>query len=128
MSSVTLPVTLRAALGRVPCAHHMMRRASMRAEVLAEVANSCGAMMGLLLTRLEVEAHRGLPSFRRHPRTRSCSSIFLPPWRSSTNGRPPSGASSALMTHNCRGSIVVHSISKSVEPNEEQKEMISSFQ
>ena len=33
-----------------------------------------------------------------------------------------------LMTHKCRGSIVVFSISKSVEPNEEQKEMISSFQ
>ena len=34
----------------------------------------------------------------------------------------------ALMTHKCRGPIVVLSISKSVEPNEEQKEMISSFQ
>ena len=33
-----------------------------------------------------------------------------------------------LMTHKCRGSIVVLSISKSVEPNEEQKEMISGFQ
>ena len=33
-----------------------------------------------------------------------------------------------LMTHKCRGSIVVLSISNSVEPNEEQKEMISSFQ
>ena len=32
-----------------------------------------------------------------------------------------------LMTHKCRGSIVVLSISKSVEPNKEQKEMISSF-
>jgi len=32
------------------------------------------------------------------------------------------------MTHKYRGSIVVLSISKSVEPNEEQKEMISSFQ
>ena len=29
----------------------------------------------------------------------------------------------ALMTYKCRGSIVVLSISKSVEPNEEQKEM-----
>ena len=67
MSSVTLPVTLRAALGRVPCAHHMMRRASMRAEVLTEVANGCGAVTQLLLTWLEVEAHRGPPSFRRHP-------------------------------------------------------------
>ena len=35
---------------------------------------------------------------------------------------------SDLMTHKYRGSIVVLSISKSVEPNEEQKEMISSFQ
>ena len=34
----------------------------------------------------------------------------------------------ALMTHKYRGSIVVLSISKSVEPNKEQKEMISGFQ
>ena len=67
MNIITLPVTLRAALGRVPCAHHMMRRASMRSEVLSEVANGCGAVMQLLLTWLEVEAHRGPPSFRRHP-------------------------------------------------------------
>jgi hypothetical protein len=33
-----------------------------------------------------------------------------------------------LMSHKYRGSIVVLSISKSVEPNEEQKEMISGFQ
>uniref|UniRef100_M8BMC5 Cyanohydrin beta-glucosyltransferase n=1 Tax=Aegilops tauschii TaxID=37682 RepID=M8BMC5_AEGTA len=33
-----------------------------------------------------------------------------------------------LMTHKYRGSIVVLSISKSVEPNEEQKKMISGFQ
>ena len=33
-----------------------------------------------------------------------------------------------LMTHKCRGSIIVLSISKSVEPNEERKEMIRSFQ
>ena len=33
-----------------------------------------------------------------------------------------------MMTHKCRGSIVVLPISKSVEPNEEQKEMISGFQ
>ena len=33
-----------------------------------------------------------------------------------------------VMTHKCKGSIVVLSISKSVEPNEEQKEMISGFQ
>ena len=31
------------------------------------------------------------------------------------------------MTHKYRGSIVVLSVSKSVEPNEEQKEMISGF-
>ena len=67
MSSFTLPVTLRAALGRVRCAHHMVRKASMRAEVLMEVANGCGAVTQLLLTWLEVEAHRGPPSFRRHP-------------------------------------------------------------
>jgi len=34
----------------------------------------------------------------------------------------------ALITHKYRGSIVVLSLSKSVEPNEEQKEMISGFQ
>ena len=33
-----------------------------------------------------------------------------------------------MMTHKYRGSIVVLSISKSVEPNEEQKEMTSGFQ
>ena len=32
------------------------------------------------------------------------------------------------MTHKYRGPIVVLSVSKSVEPNEEQKEMINSFQ
>ena len=34
----------------------------------------------------------------------------------------------AMMPHKYRGSIVVLLISKSVEPNEEQKEMISNFQ
>ena len=33
----------------------------------------------------------------------------------------------SLMTHKYRGSIVVLSISKSVKPNEELKEMISDF-
>ena len=33
-----------------------------------------------------------------------------------------------VMTHKCRGSIIVLPISKSVKPNEEQKEMISGFQ
>ena len=33
-----------------------------------------------------------------------------------------------MMTHKYMGSIVVLSISKSVEPNEEQKEMTSGFQ
>ena len=33
-----------------------------------------------------------------------------------------------LMTHKYKGSIVVLSVSKSVEPNEEQKEMTSGFQ
>ena len=33
----------------------------------------------------------------------------------------------SVMTHKYRGSIVVLSISKSVEPNKEQKEMISCF-
>ena len=37
------------------------------------------------------------------------------------------GRGRCLMTHKYRGSIVVLSISKSVEPNEEQKEMTSSF-
>ena len=34
----------------------------------------------------------------------------------------------SMVTHKYTGSIVVLSISKSVEPNEEQKEMISGFQ
>ena len=34
----------------------------------------------------------------------------------------------ALMTHKYMGSIVAFLISKSVEPNEEQKEMTSGFQ
>ena len=38
------------------------------------------------------------------------------------------GGRLGLMSHKCRGTIIVLSISKSVEPNEEQKEMISSFQ
>ena len=70
MNGVTLSVTLRAALGRVPCVHHMKKRASMCAEVLMEVANGCEAATQLLLTWLGVEAHRGPPSFRRHPRQR----------------------------------------------------------
>ena len=68
MSSAALLVTLGAALGRVPCALHRMSRASMCAEVLPEMANGCGAVMGLLLTRLEVEAHRGPLSFCRRQR------------------------------------------------------------
>ena len=68
MSSFALLVTLGAALGRVPCALHMMRRASMRTEVLAKVADGCGVMMGLLLTLLEVKVHRGPHSFRCRPR------------------------------------------------------------
>ena len=50
MSSVTQLATLLAALGRVPYVHQMKRRASMRAEVLMEVANGCGAVTQLLLT------------------------------------------------------------------------------
>ena len=42
----------------------------MRTEVLTEVVSGCGAMTQHLLTWLEVEAHRGPPSFRRHPRRR----------------------------------------------------------
>ena len=68
MSSAALLVTLGAALGRVTCALHMMRRASMRAEVLTGMPNGCGAMTRLLLTCLEVEVHRGPPIFRRCPR------------------------------------------------------------
>ena len=37
------------------------------------------------------------------------------------------GGCYALMTHKYKGSIVVLSISKSDEPNEEQKEMTSGF-
>ena len=49
---------------------------------------------------------------------------------SSSSSRPPlvRAPREALMTHKYRGSIIVLSVSKSVEPNEEQKEMISGFQ
>ena len=40
----------------------------MHAEVLAEVADGCGVVMGLLLTQLEVEAHHGPHNFHRRPR------------------------------------------------------------
>ena len=53
------------------------------------------------------------------------------PWRWRTgrlNRRDDEMDDGSLMTHKYRGSIVVLSISKSVEPNEEQKEMISGFQ
>ena len=40
----------------------------------------------------------------------------------------PIVALKSLMTHKYRGSIILLSISKSVEPNEEQKEMIRGFQ
>ena len=50
MSSATLLVTLGAALGRIPRALHVMRRASMHAEVLAKMADNCRAVIGLLLT------------------------------------------------------------------------------
>ena len=43
-------------------------------------------------------------------------------------GRRGDAVDEQLMTHKCRGSIVAFSISKSVEPNEEQKEMTSGFQ
>ena len=58
----------------------------------------------------------------------------VPPPQASVATKNLSGARSGtlpegeLMTHKCRGSIVVLSISKSVEPNEEQKEMIRGFQ
>ena len=67
MSLAALLVTLGAALGRVPCALHNMRRANMHAEVLAKVADDCGVVMGLLLPRLELESHHGPHSFRRYP-------------------------------------------------------------
>ena len=50
MSSTVPLVTLGAALGRVTCSIHMMRRASMRTEALAEVADGQRAVMELLLT------------------------------------------------------------------------------
>ena len=43
-----------------------------------------------------------------------------------TKGAPL--ALAPVMTHKYMGSIVVLSISKSVEPNEEQREMTSGFQ
>ena len=46
----------------------------------------------------------------------------------SRNGYGNAIISRYVMTHKYRGSIVAFSISNSVEPNKEQKEMISSFQ
>ena len=43
-------------------------------------------------------------------------------------GSGPTGSKTPVMAPKYRGSIVVLSISKSVEFNEEQKEMISGFQ
>ena len=49
-SGATLLVTLGAVLGRVPCALHMMRKASMHAKTLAKMVHSRQAMIDLLLT------------------------------------------------------------------------------
>ena len=68
MSSAAPLVTLGAALGRVPCTLHVTRRASMRAEVLAEVADGRRAVMELVLMQLEVEAHHGPRSCRHRLR------------------------------------------------------------
>jgi hypothetical protein len=48
--------------------------------------------------------------------------LFLLP-----GGRPGRRLAGAVMTHKYRGCIVVLSINKSVEPNEEQKVLMSSF-
>ena len=53
---------------------------------------------------------------------------FLEQTQSRRLGVDVKEATRLLMTHKCRGSIIVLSISKIVEPSEEQKEMISGFQ
>ena len=58
-------------------------------------------------------------------RLRPKGSFSLRAW---SPDRPGEGPDRLVMTHKYRGSIVVLSISKSVEPNEEQKEMTSGFQ
>ena len=50
MSSVTTPVTLDAAVGRVLCVIRGMKEASMPAEVLAKMARSRWVVTKLLLT------------------------------------------------------------------------------
>ena len=109
MSSVTMLVTLGAAVGRVLCILRETKEASMHAEVLAKMAYSRRAMIELLLTWLEVGARHGPRSFRRHPRqqklwrARSCSSTSLLLRKSSTSGGPPSGALSVLPTKTSHG-------------------------
>ena len=53
--------------GKSPCILRWMREASVHAETPTRVADDCGAVVRLLLTWLEVEAHRGPPSSRRRP-------------------------------------------------------------
>ena len=48
MSSAAPLVTLGAALVTVPCVLHMMRKASVRAEMLAKMADGRRAVIGLL--------------------------------------------------------------------------------
>ena len=87
--------------------------------------------------------HQATACCRRWPRCPLPDAASRPS-RSHSRSRPPSSKQSndhgnccvrhawysmvTLMTHKCRGSIVVLSISKSVEPNEEQKEMTSGFE
>jgi hypothetical protein len=63
------------------------------------------------------------------PSTRKSAGYLVLPHKTSTSLTIPIGeiVSLLVMTHKYRGCIVVLSINKSVEPNEEQKVLMSSF-
>ena len=68
-----------------------------------------------------------LTSTRKINRLWRCPSIDINARSRDCHATNALRAISVLMTHKYRGSIIVLSISKSVEPNEEHKEMTSNF-
>ena len=104
-------VTLDATVGRVMCITRGTEEASMPTKVLEKMLRSRRAVIELLLMWLEVGARHGPCNFRRRPRqqklwhARNCSSIFLLLQKSSTSGKPPSGASSASPTKMSRDQL-----------------------
>ena len=78
---------------------------------------------GVIVSVLDRSGHEDV---RLHqPRCDNASAVGL---RGYVDNTLPSRCYASMMTHKYSGSIIVLSISKSVEPNEEQKEIISGFQ